>query len=144
MKSIIYTLLSFALGFSALANEVETSPQVEAVRTINKLLEAKKFEEVYKEWCHPHLQKQFDREGFVESMKDDFGKGVIKVFSDAIMAIDEKAGPDVIISQPQKDKDEYEFVLTKVKKSNPIGGKGSPWHIELKLDEGKWKLMDID
>ena len=77
-------------------------------------------------------------------MKEDFGKGVIKLFSNAIKAIDEKAGPDVIVAQQQKAQDEYEFILTKVKKSNPIGRKGSPWHIELKLDDGKWKLMDTD
>jgi hypothetical protein len=144
MRSIITILLTFALGFSAVASEVAEAPQIAAARTINKLFEAGEFEEVYRDWCHPHLQKQVDKKGFAESMKGDFGKGVIKLFSDAIKAIDEKAGPDVIVAQLQKDPDEYEIILTKVKKSNPIGSKGSPWHIELKLDEGKWKLMDTD
>lgn len=144
MRSIIAILLTFALGLFALAGELAEAPQIAAARSINKLLEAGKFEEVYRDWCHPHLQKQVDKEGFAESMKGDFGKGVIKLFADAIKAIDEKAGPDVIVAQQQKDQDEYEFILTKVKKSNPIGSKGSPWHIELKLDVGKWKLMDTD
>ena len=64
--------------------------------------------------------------------------------NECIDKINKDAAPEDIIRKYVKDKDEYEFVLTKVKKSNPIGGKGSPWHIELKLDEGKWKLMDID
>jgi len=64
-------------------------PQIAAAGTINKLLEAGKFDELYRDWCHPHLQKQFDKEDFAGSMKEDFGKGVIKLFSNAIKAIDE-------------------------------------------------------
>lgn len=144
MRSIITILFTFGLGCYSFAGEVPEVPQIAAARTINKLLEAGKFDELYRDWCHPHLQKQFDKEDFAGSMKEDFGKGVIKLFSNAIKAIDEKAGLDVIVAQQQKAQDEYEFILTKVKKSNPIGRKGSPWHIELKLDDGKWKLMDTD
>ena len=144
MKSIITALFTFVLVFSALANDVAESPQVAAARNINKLLVAGKFEEVYRDWCHPHLQEQIDKEEFVDSMKEDFGKGVIRLFANVIKAIDDKAEPDVIVAQPQEDQDEYEFILTKVKENNPIGRKGSPWHIELKLHNGKWKLMDTD
>jgi ABC-type transporter MlaC component len=144
MKTIITTLLTLVFAFSASADEANESPQISAARTINKLLVAGKFEDVYRDWCHPHLQKQVDKEGFVKSMKEAFGKGVIKIFADVVKAIDDRAGPDVIVAQPQEDKDEYEFILAKVRKNNPIGSKGSPWHIELKLDEGKWKLMDTD
>jgi hypothetical protein len=144
MKTIITTLLTLVFALSASADETKESPQISAARTINKLLVAGKFEDVYRDWCHPHLQKQVDKEGFVEAMTEDFGKGVIKIFADVVKAIDDKAGPDVIVAQPQEDKDEYEFILAKVKKNNPIGRKGNPWHIELKLDEGKWKLMDTD
>jgi hypothetical protein len=134
----------FATGFSARADEAKETVQISAARTINGLLVAGKFEEVYRDWCHPHLQEQVDKEGFVESMNEDFGKSVIKVFADVAKAIDEKAGADVLVAQPQEDEDEYEFILVMVRKNNPFGKKGSPWHIELKLHDGKWKLMDID
>jgi hypothetical protein len=144
MKTIVTALLTLVFAFSASAEVAKESPQITAARTINKLLVEGKFEEVYRDWCHPHLQKQVDKDGFNELMKEDFGKGLIKIFADVVKAIDDKSGPDVIVAQPQEDKDEYEFILAKVKKNNSIGSKGSPWHIELKLDEGKWKLMDTD
>jgi hypothetical protein len=145
MNTIITSLLMIVLGLSALASNVEESPQIAATRSINKLLEAGKFEEVYRDWCHPHLQKQVEEKEFIESMKEDYGKGIIKLFADVIKAIDDKSGPDVVVAQPQEDKDEYEFVLTKGKKdNNTFGGRRSPWHIELKLHDGKWKLMDTD
>lgn len=144
MKSIITTLLTLALAMTVLTAEFSNSDPVAATRTINKLLVDGKFEEIYREWCHPHLQKQIDEGKFTESMKEDFGKGVIKLFADVVKAIDDKAGPEVIVAQPEEEKEQYEFILTKVKKDNPIGQKGSPWHIELQLHGGKWKLMDTD
>ena len=144
MRTVITTLLTFVLNFSALADETKESVQISATRKMNELLVLGKFEEVYRDWCHPHLQGQFDKEGFVESMKKDWGKDVLKVFSDVVKAINDKAGPDVLVAQFQEDKDEYQFILVQVRKNNWVASKGSPWHIELKLHDGKWKLMDID
>lgn len=144
MKSVIATLFTLLCAFSALADEIVESPQITTVRSINKLLAAGKFEEVYRDWCHPHIQEQVGKEEFVESMNEDFGKGVVRLFADVIKAIDDKSGPEVLVAQTQEDKDEYEFVLPQVRKDNPFGGKGNPWHIELKLHDGKWKLMDTD
>ncbi len=51
-------------------------------------------------------------------------------------------GQDVLIAQPQEDPDEYEFILVKAKHRR--SQEHQQWHLELKKEDGKWKLMDTD
>lgn len=57
-----------------------------------------------------------------------------------LKAVDEKADKAVLIAGPQQSKDEYEFILVKVKQKSA----GKQWHLELKLEKDKWKLLDTD
>ena len=125
-----------------LALLIEEPPQVAAVRTVAKLLAEKNWAKVYADHSHPHVQKQMTAAEFEATLTGPKGKPMIDVFSDVLKAVDEKAGPDVLLAQPQKDVDEYEFILVKVKAlPNRMGRQ---WHLELKLDGGVWKILDTD
>ena len=144
IKLIITIICLLAYTLTAIAEkETEPSPVV-ATRKINTLLETKKFEEIYSKWCHPHFQKQLNKEKFLELMKGQFGRNTVKVFSEVIKAIDAKAGSDVLTAGYQESQNEYEFSLTQARKVSFRGASNSPWHIELKLHDGIWKLKDID
>lgn len=108
------------------------------------MLAAGKFEEFYRDWCHPHLQQQLTSKQFVEWMKTDKGKADVRLYADVLRAIDTKAGPDVLIAQAQEQKDQYEFILVATSKQRLAGRSGAQWHLEIQLHEGKWKLMDTD
>jgi len=118
--------------------------QVAAVRSMSALLQKGEFVKFYKDWGHPHLQKQLTAEKFAAGMKKDRGKHTLQLFADVIKMIDEKAGKDQFLAQKQESGDEYEFVLVKLKDMSRDERKGRQWHIELKLHEGKWKVMDVD
>lgn len=144
MKTMLALLFALVPGFTALAAEAGETPQMAAARTINKLLLGGKFEELYRDWCHPHLRKQLDEDEFSEAMKGDFGKAVTKLFAEVIKAVDDEAGPEVVVARLQEDEDEYEFILKSARENSYRGKRGTLWHLELKLHDGKWKLMDAD
>lgn len=144
MKLIFTLLSSLAFAITSVTAAEADQAAIAATKTMHQLLEAGKFEEVYRDWCHPHLQKQMDAVKFAGWMKSEKGKKVIQLFADIIKAMDEKAGPEVVVAQPEEDKNQYEFILTGVKSRNPIGQKGSEWHLELEFHDGKWKFMDVD
>ena len=108
------------------------------------MLKAGKYEEFYRDWCHPHLQEQLGSKEFVESMKSDWGKAVVRLYADVIRAIDTKAGLDTLYAGAQKQKDQYEFILVAARKQQATGRSNTQWHLEIQLHEGKWKLMDTD
>lgn len=134
--------MAFAANWAAAAEK--ESPQVTAVRSMHSMLAVGKYEEFYRDWCHPHLQQQLSSKEFVEWMKSDKGKADVQLFADVVRAIDTKAGPDVLIAQAQKENDQYEFILVATSKQKLAGRSGAQWHLEIQLHEGKWKLMDTD
>lgn len=121
---------------------VDEPPQVAAVRTVAKLLAEKNWAKVYADHTHPKTKERMTAEEFAATLSGPKGKPMIEIFGDVLKAVDEKAGPDVLLAQPQKDVDEYEFILVKVKAlPNRMGRQ---WHLELKLDGGAWKVLDTD
>jgi len=138
----LFTLLT---GVTRAANETDRdTPQVAAIRSIHSALLKGDHAAIYVDWCHPHLQKQLDENEFVKGMESDFGKAVTQLFTDVLKAVDEKAGPDEVLAQPQEEEDQYEFILVPLEKQGRGRPRGVLWHLELQLHKGKWKLMDVD
>ena len=120
----------------------EVSEQENAVRSINQLFADGKFDQVHAQWAHPHLQNQVNAEEFADSMKGNFGKGVIQLFNSVVKLLDAKAGEDKLLAKAQDDENEFSFVLVEVKALPERGNQ--KWHLELGLHDGKWKLLDVD
>ncbi|RMF43487.1 MAG: hypothetical protein D6753_04995 [Planctomycetota bacterium] len=114
----------------------------DAVEAINKLLAKKEFRTLYRTYCHKYLRDQIGEAEFIEFMKGEPGAAIVQLFAEVQKAIKDKNGKDVLIARRQERKDEYEFILVQVKQmpSRP----GQQWHLELKKEDGKWKLLDTD
>ena len=133
--------LSLAIGAeTGDANKTQTPKG--AVKAMNTLLAKKDFQTLYKTHCHKHLRDQLGEAQFVEYMKSDRGEAIVKLFTEVQSAIKDKKGENVLIARTQEEKNEYEFILVQVK-ALP-SRKGQQWHLELKKEDGKWKLMDTD
>ena len=146
IKSLQIVAMATHLAFistPAAAAEKE-SAQVAAVRSMHSVLAAGKYQEFYRDWCHPHLQRQLGAKEFAEWMKSDKGKAVVRLYASVIGAIDTKAGSDTLIARAEEQKDKYEFILVATGKQNAADRAGAQWHLEIQLHEGKWKLMDTD
>ena len=119
--------------------------RIAAIRQMREILKKEDYRAFYQEHCHPHLHKQIEINAFERLMSTPRGEAMgIKLFNEVLDAVDGKADDKVLIARPQAEKDEYEFILVKVRDQLPAERKGRQWHLELKLDEGKWKLMDTD
>lgn len=131
-----------SLAFTSLALG-DDSPQVSAVRAFQRVASGNDWATLYADHCHPHIQMQVTADGFVKVMDSDKGKAIVALFEDVLAAVDSKADAATLISQPTPDREnEYEFILVKVRQKPTR--KGQQWHLELKLDQGSWKLMDTD
>lgn len=137
---IAVALVLCASGY-ALAEEPKQSP-AEVVTKGLKLLSDKKFGEFYDSHCHQHLRKQVSRENFVKSMGGPRGVVTLKLYENVARLIKSKAGTDDLIQRKQEAEDEFEFILVKVK-ANPTQ-EMLQWHLELKIEDKEWKLMDTD
>ena len=131
-----------ALGALLLLGLVEETPQTTALRVMQKVLREKDWAGFYEKHAHPHLKDQLDLERFRKFMDGDKGKAIVTLFDEVLKAVDDKADESVLIARHNpENKDEYEYILVKVQKSDR---KGRQWHLELQLDGGQWKLMDTD
>lgn len=133
--------LLVAIGAGTTDNSKEQAPY-DAVEAMHNLLLKKDFAAIYDTHCHKHLREQIGREQFVDYMKSDPGAAIIRLFADVQSAIKDKKGEDVLIARAPENPDEYEFILVQVKKGP--SQKGQQWHLELKREDGKWKLIDTD
>lgn len=140
LTTFLAVTLFLAVGAETDDNKKQTPN--DAVKAMNTLLAKKDFKALHKTHCHKHLRDQLDEAKFVEYMKSDRGTAIVKLFAEVQGAIKDKKGEDVLISRPQENKDEYEYILVQVKKRP--SRKGQQWHLELKKEDGKWKLMDTD
>ena len=127
----------------------QDSPQLAAVRTMAGLLEKADFEKLYNEWCHPDLQRQLTIERFVDHMRSHRGTAIVQLYRDVLLAADSGAPETVMVARPQErdGPDRYEFVLIETRKrrrANPFERRGPQWHLELGLNDGRWKLVDTD
>jgi hypothetical protein len=133
--------LLVAVGAETTDNSKKQTPN-DAVDAMYNLLLKKDFAAIYETHCHKHLRDQINKAQFVDYMKSDPGAAIVRLFADVQAAIKEKKGEDVLVARAQEKPDEYEFILVQVKK-HP-SRKGQQWHLELKREDGKWKLMDTD
>ena len=143
-RMLLNTLLAAlsSLGVASLALG-DDSPQVAAIRAFQKAAEAKDWANFYEEYCHPHLQKQIASDDFAKFMDGDGGKAIVGMIHDILVAVDAEADAATLISQETPDeKTEYEFILVKIRRKPTR--KRQQWHLELKLDNNKWKLLDTD
>ncbi len=139
------TLLAIAISLAAPpeTEDGDKTPTVsETVAVMNSLFVKREFGEFYKTQCHKHLRDQVDEQEFIECMKGKDGAAILNLFSEVLDAIKQQKGEDVLIARPQDDPDEYEFILVQVRDSRSRGGR--QWHLELKKEDGRWKLMDTD
>ena len=122
----------------------QETPQVLALRDMQKILLKGQYEKFYREWCHPHLTKQLTLNEFVVYMKSEEGHAIVALYQDVLKAVDDASGPEILISQPEKDDGQYEFILVVIKKLSSKERNKKQWHLELQLDNGIWKLLDTD
>lgn len=142
MKSIFLAVASVLFAFSyALPEEPKQTP-TEVVTKGLKLLTEKKFDEFYDSHCHQYLRKQVSRDDFVKSMGGPRGVVTLELYENVARLIKSKAGTDDLIQRKQEAEDEFEFILVKVK-ANPTK-EMQQWHLELKIEDREWKLMDTD
>ncbi len=146
MKSlaILTIAASIALAVPRTLAEEKEPAQVTAIKSMHGMLTAGKYGDFYRDWCHPHLQGQLSAEAFGLWMQSDKGKAVVALYAEVIRGVDSKAGADVLIAQPQAEKNQYEFILAAVRKQKSFERAGAQWYLEIQLHEGKWKLVDTD
>ena len=137
--------LAFAMFFTTVKeseNDTKQQAPAAAVTKMNSVLAKKDFKAFYKTHCHKWLRDQISEDRFVEYMKSDAGQAITCLFVEVDKAIKQKKGNEILIARPQKKKNEYEFILVEAKESS--SQKGRQWHLELKKEDGKWKLSDTD
>ena len=137
MTSILLPLMML-LG----ADESAAAPKTPAgaIETMHEVLEKKDYRAFYQHHCHAHLRRQLAEDRFVQDMQGDMGTQVIKLMAAVNEAIAQKLGPETLIARPQDDPEEYEFILPKARRAT----EAMLWHIELKKENGVWKLKDVD
>ncbi len=113
-----------------------------AVAAMRSVLVAGEFNAFYNVHCHKHLRDQVDEKEFVEAMRGKRGEAIVNLFVEVDDALKGGKGEQVVIARSQEEPDEYEFILVQVKRSP--SRKGQQWHLELKKEDGKWKLQDTD
>jgi hypothetical protein len=136
--------IAFAILISTLAaaaNDPKPTP-AKAVEAMHELLAKQKFATFYEKHCHEHMRRQIEKDQFVEFMKGESGLPIIQLIADVHSGLNQKKGEDVLIGREVEGADEYEFILVPAMKMRT--GKGQQWHLELKLEEGQWKLKDTD
>ncbi len=129
---------------AALAQEkVEDTPQVTALRTLQRRMKDKDWAKIHAE-AHPDLREQLGVDKFAAYMQGVKGGPIVEIVDEVLKAVDGKAGPDVLLAEFQsgETKTDYHFVLVKVK-AQPAR-QGRQWHLELKLDAGVWRFLDTD
>lgn len=148
MKAWIAGCVAFAatLGSGSVGSALkeEDTPQVKALRAMQKVIKDKDWGKLYTDFAHPHLREQLDLDKFKAFMNGPKGQPVADVFDEVLKAVDSKADKTVLLAQPQEKEGEYEFILVKLKNLPPAERKGRQWHLELGLDDGRWKLLDTD
>jgi len=141
MTSLLAAVLLIVASHNADDNDTKQTP-ADAVATMNFMLASGDFTESYMSHCHKHLRDQIDENGFVKFMQSPRGKAIVDLFAAVEAAVKRKSGQDVVVAQRQENADEYEFILVQVKERFPRDGE--QWHLELKIEDGEWKLMDTD
>ena len=119
----------------------ESNPH-DAVAMMRSLLEKKDYKTLYQDHCHKRLRDQVSQEAFIAYLTRGRGTGIVDLFAEVDNAIKQMKGREILIAGPQEQPDEYEFILVQVKKRRTR--KGQQWHLELKKEDGKWKLIDTD
>jgi thiol-disulfide isomerase/thioredoxin len=145
MKNTIIYFIAFCIvisSFSLLGGEA--TPQLKAVEQMYSVLLKKDFASFYTDWCHPCLKEQIDKQHFIKWMQSNKGKAVIALYTEIIKAINNNSDQDVLITRLEEIKDEYEFILVKIKAKSYTERAGAQWHLELQRHEDKWKLKDTD
>jgi hypothetical protein len=140
---IAHCLLFLSVGFST-AEEPDETPQ-ESISKSLTLLKEKDFEGFYDSRCHEHLRKQVSKEKFVKAMQGPRGASIAELYTRVAKLIQSEADDNELIQRKQEHDDEYEFILVKVREARNDGqSKNEQWHLELRLENLKWKLADTD
>lgn len=140
-------VIASVLGISLLSCsqvQVKDSAQISVLRQMRSVLADQKYTSFYEVYCHPHVQSQLTSTQFEEWMVSEKGTSLLRLYDEVLAANDENSPEREMVAQPEKEDGKYEFILPKVRDSNTLAEQNRFWHIELQLDDGSWKLMDLD
>lgn len=112
-----------------------TEPR-KAFNEIYKVLQTKNYSKFYSDYCHQHLRKQVSSDKFILQLEGEMGEMIINLFERVNKELTNSETK--MIEKFYKDKTEFGFRLPKDKTKKEL------WHLELGLEDGKWKLIDID
>jgi hypothetical protein len=147
----MFASVIIAVGLSLFVAEPESdhSEQLKAVRAMRALLKDEQYAAFYRDWCHPHIQKQVSEAQFTRDLKGAAGKQFVALFDAILDASKTSVDPKTLVARPQQKDDTYEFVLSRVR-IEQIREKARQrkadafWHLELKKHDNRWKLLDMD
>ena len=137
-------MLRVAAMVLAAATGGQESPQLGAVRAMEKAAREGDWKRFYLEFCHPVFRKDVTLEEMEQGMKEAEGKALTALLTAVVKAADEKAGPDVLLPMPQEPEGTFAFILVKVRDKPAAERKGQKWYLNLQPDGGVWKFLSTE
>ena len=137
-------MLRVAAMVLAAATGGQESPQLGAVRAMEKAAREGDWKRFHLEFCHPVFRKDVTLEELEQGMKEAEGKALTALLKAVLKAADEKAGPDVLLSKLHEPEGTFAFILVKVRDKSVAERKGEKWYLTLGPDGGTWKFLSAE